>query len=58
MIKFTSAKVGLSETLEGLGFGQKPSRKPEEKREYKNDHKGKDRKPKVVIDDDFPALWS
>lgn len=56
MIKFTSAKVGLSETLEGLGFGQKPSRKPEEKREYKNDHKGKDRKPKVVIDDDFPAL--
>jgi hypothetical protein len=44
--------------LGGLGFGQKPSKKAEERREVKNEPRGgKGKKERVVInDDDFPTL--
>lgn len=57
-VKFSSARVGLDENLGGLGFGQKPTRKVEERREVKNEPRGgKGKKERVVInDDDFPSL--
>ena len=49
----------MDENLHDLGFGQKPQKKQEEKREQKPEYRGKGgKKDKVVInDDDFPTLW-
>lgn len=57
-VKFSSGRAGLDENLEGLGFGQRPARKVEERREVRNEPRvGKGKKERVVInDDDFPSL--
>lgn len=52
-----AARTGLDENLEGLGFGQKPTKKEEDKKDSKPEPRGKGKKEKVVInEDDFPSL--
>lgn len=55
VVKHSSARVGLDENLEGLGFFGKSSRRPEERRENApQQYKGKGKK--IIHEEDFPTL--
>lgn len=54
VVKFSSARVGLDENLEGLGFGSKAPVKHE--RHEERAVKGKGGKKALIREEDFPTL--